>query len=78
MFHQLPRDDSLSLRSVSPLAGPKSEMFYVIREVLPICKLCHTLFLRNKTFRYVSLRPRADSHCDQAHHQGEFRRNPSP
>lgn len=24
VFHQLPRDDSLSLRSVTPPAGPKS------------------------------------------------------
>ena len=34
VFHQLPRHDSLSLRSETPPAGPKSGWFYVIREVL--------------------------------------------
>jgi hypothetical protein len=42
LFHQLPRDDSLSLRSVSPPAGPKSAWFYVIREVGAPCRFCHT------------------------------------
>ena len=56
MFHQLPRDDSLSLRSVSPLAGPKSEMFYVIREVVPTRKLCHIKSsLTNKNLVYATL-----------------------
>jgi hypothetical protein len=41
LFHYLPRDDSLSLRSVSPPLGPVSGLFYVIREVLPTLKLCH-------------------------------------
>jgi hypothetical protein len=41
LFHQLPRDDSLSLRSMSPPAGPKSAWFYVIREVGAPCRICH-------------------------------------
>lgn len=41
LFHHLPRDDSLSLRSVSPPLGPVSGLFYVIREVVPVPKLCH-------------------------------------
>ena len=50
VFHQLPRDDSLSLRSVSPPSGPKIGM--VLRDKGGT-KLCHSCSFLKVQFGYM-------------------------